>query len=195
LTLGGDLFVKESVRNEFPSIVIFPQCSNHSFWSNVYRKQINGKEVFDYRTDGEPTKDMELLIKLIEQVEMSSYVDKSRVYLMGISMGGMGVFELLRRKKTFTAAVSICGGDTPDNADKFGRDLSMWIFHGANDKVVPADASRLMAEKLQALGNEVKLTIYPGVGHSSWENALKEKALLPWLFSKRMNEVINEKII
>jgi predicted peptidase len=186
LTLGGALFVKKKIREDFQAIVIFPQCSKNSFWSNVGRRTENNREYFAYKTGGEPTKDMDLLLQLINQFKTNPNVDNTRMYAMGISMGGMGVFELLRREPgTFAAAVVICGGDDPSNAEKYGKDVSVWVFHGAEDNVVPVSSSVVVAEKLKELGNEVKLTIYPKVGHSSWDDALDEEELLPWLFSKR----------
>lgn len=94
LALGADLFLKEKVRSEFPSVVIFPQCSAGSFWSNVERRNENNRETFYFKTDGSPTRDLELLMNLTNNISNESYIDASRIYIMGISMGGMGVLEI-----------------------------------------------------------------------------------------------------
>jgi hypothetical protein len=44
--------------------------------------------------------------------------------------------------------------------------------------------SRQFYQRLRKLGADVRYTEYPGVRHESWINALHEKDLLPWLFSK-----------
>ncbi|MBP9099292.1 MAG: phospholipase, partial [Ferruginibacter sp.] len=52
---GAKLFLKEEVRKKYPAIVIFPQCPQNSFWSNVDFKMENGKRVFAFKAEGEPT--------------------------------------------------------------------------------------------------------------------------------------------
>jgi predicted peptidase len=111
-------------------------------------------------------------------------VDKHRVYVGGLSMGGMGTFELLRRKpNVFAAAFAICGGDNTFNAKLYAKKVPLWIFHGAKDDVVPVEHSLVMAEAIKAAGGNPKLTIYPNDSHNSWNDAFAEPDLIPWLFS------------
>lgn len=35
LTHGSKLFLQDSIREQFPAIVVFPQCPASSYWSNV----------------------------------------------------------------------------------------------------------------------------------------------------------------
>ena len=104
---------------------------------------------------------------------------------MGLSMGGMGTFELVRRKPaTFAAAVPICGGAHEATA-KGLRKTAWWIFHGAKDDVVPPHYSKIMADALKKQKANVKFTLYPDANHNSWDPAFAEKDLLPWLFSHK----------
>ena len=99
-------------------------------------------------------------------------------------MGGMGTFELLaRRPNTFAAAIAICGGTNPALLPIYGKDVPLWIFHGAKDVVVKVQQSRRVVERLQQLGCSPKYTEYPDVNHNSWDNAFAEPELLPWLLS------------
>lgn len=61
---------------------------------------------------------------------------------------------------------------------------NIWVFHGEEDSVVAVEHSRIMAKAIERKGGNVKLTVYPGVNHNSWENAFSEPQLLPWLFSQ-----------
>ncbi len=82
----------------------------------------------------------------------------------------------------FAAAFPICGGGNTKTAKKLRR-TDWWIFHGLKDDVVPPELSSLMAVALKKKGANVQLTLYPDANHNSWDAALAEKNLLPWLFS------------
>lgn len=181
---GGNLFLKPEVRNQFEAIVIFPQCPQDDRWSNV---KINagetGKKRFNFQKGGKPTAAMHALMGMIEEQLDEPYVDKKQVYVGGLSMGGMGTFELLRRKrKTFAAAFTICGGDNVANVKKY-KNVPLWIFHGGKDDVVSSELSKDIADQLKIIGKEVKYTLYADANHNSWDSAFAEPQLLPWLFS------------
>ena len=184
LVHGGKLFLSERVRKDFPAIVVFPQCPANDFWANVQFK--NTAERFAFQKGGEPGKAMDLLMALVGNFRNLKYTDKDRFYVGGLSMGGMGTLEILRRKpKVFAAAFSICGGDTIENVKKYKK-VPLWFFHGEKDSVVPVEKSKVVVAELQKLkAPDVKLTLYPGVNHNSWDAAFAEPGLLPWLFSHR----------
>ena len=184
LTHGGKMFLGDSFRKNYPSIVIFPQCAENSYWANVEIEEVSGKRFFSFVKGGEPTKSMALVLGLMNKVEKEIFTDKSKIYVGGLSMGGMGTFEILRRKsKTFAAAFAICGGDHPANAKKY-RNIPLWIFHGGLDDVVNPQLSYSIYRELKNLGREPKFTIYPKANHNSWDSTFAEPTLLPWLFSK-----------
>jgi predicted peptidase len=184
LVHGGDLFLKPDVRKDFPAIIVFPQCPEKTSWSNVEVKTgTGGKRTFDFKKDGDPTKAMALLENLIQAVLYEYPVDRDRVYVGGLSMGGMGTFEVVRRHpKLFAAAFPICGGANTATAKKLKRP-EWWIFHGAKDDVVPPQLSADMAAALKRKRASVKFTLYPTANHNSWDVAFAEKDLLPWLFA------------
>lgn len=186
LTHGSRLFLKDKVRQEFPAIVVFPQCPKESYWSNVAVDRSSQPMQLAFKTDGEPTLAMKLLQGLLKELISRDYVDQRQLYVGGLSMGGMGTLELLRREKgQFAAAFAVCGGDHPDNA-KMYKNTPLWLFHGSQDDVVAAAYSETLAHKLEEIGaKNIRLTLYPEVKHNSWEKAFAEPQLLPWLFSKK----------
>jgi predicted peptidase len=184
LVHGSKLFLRDSIRENYPAIVVFPQCPANSYWSNVDIKVENGKRKFNFSPDGEPTIAMKLLMELLDELEDDYKINSKQRYIGGLSMGGMGTFELVRRKpKYFVAAFPICGGANPETADKLKK-INWWIFHGAKDDVVPPEASQQMVDALKAHNANIKFTLYPNANHNSWDSAFAEKDLLPWLFSK-----------
>lgn len=183
LVHGASLFLADSVRSNFPAIVVFPQCPSNSFWSNVDIQQVGSQREFNFHTGAKPTNAMRMLLKLIDQVVKNEAVDKQRIYVGGLSMGGMGTYEALRRRpRLFAAAFAICGGDNTANVAKYSR-VPLWIFHGEQDDVVPATHSRVIVEELRRLGVSPKHTFYPDANHNSWDAAFSEPDFLPWLFS------------
>ncbi|MDB5021053.1 MAG: Phospholipase [Pedobacter sp.] len=183
---GGSLFLRSDVRKNFPSIVVFPQCSKNSFWSNTkFEKDSTGKTQIIFVKGGKPTKAMHALLKMVNNFLEKPYVSKSQVFVGGLSAGGMGAYEVLRRKpKMFAAAFAICGGDHIGNVYKY-RNVPIWIFHGAKDPIVNPQYSKVIADQLKAIGREVKFTMYADAGHNSWDNAFAEPFFLPWLYSHK----------
>jgi predicted peptidase len=185
LVHGGKLFIKDSIRKNYPAIVVFPQCPPESYWSNVNITTENGKRTFNFREDGEPTRAMAMAQELLKNIIRQYPVNKKQVYAGGLSMGGMGTFEITRRnKKIFAAAFPICGGAHPSTAKKMKK-TSFWIFHGGKDDVVLPVHSERMAEALKKSGADVRFTLYPNANHNSWDPAFAEPGLMEWLFSKR----------
>jgi predicted peptidase len=189
LVNGGKLFLRADIRKQFPAIVIFPQCAESSFWSNVnMEKDTAGKTVFDFPKGGKPTLAMKALLGMVKNILEKPYADHEQIYVGGLSMGGMGTYELLRRKpNTFAAAFAICGGDNVANVNKYKK-VPLWIFHGGKDDVVPPVLSTTVANQLKIIGKEVKITLYPDDNHNSWDSAFAEPQLLPWLFSHRLKK-------
>jgi predicted peptidase len=185
LTHGGRLFLNDTLRKRFPAIVVFPQCAPGSYWSNVQRTEDStGKRTFTFQEGGAPTRPMAMLENLLEELQRQYRIKEDQIYVMGLSMGGMGTFELARRHPDlFAAAVPICGGAHPGTASQLKR-MQWWVFHGAKDDVVPPQLSEAMVAALKAQNASIKFTVYPEAGHNSWDNAFAEPDLLPWLFAQ-----------
>jgi predicted peptidase len=187
LKYGSSLFLQGPVRQEFQAIVIFPQCPKDSFWSDVQKMpNDSSSNKFIFPTDAKPTKAMHALLGLVDELLDKPYVSKRQVYVGGLSMGGMGTFEIIGRiPNVFAAAFAICGGDNTLNAKKYAKRVPLWIFHGAKDNTVSPDHSIVMVDAIKAAGGDPKFTLYPNDGHDSWDDAFAEPELLPWLFSHR----------
>lgn len=187
LVHGGKLFLRDSIRNNYPAIVVFPQCPSTSYWSNVQivRDPATQKRTFNFLAGGEPTVAMSLLLGLLRELEHQYRFKKDQLYVGGLSMGGMGTFELVRRKpKMFAAAFPICGGANIMTARKMAR-TAWWIFHGKKDDVVDPVFSMEMAAALEAHRADIQLTLYDNANHNSWDPAFAEPELMKWLFSKK----------
>lgn len=189
LTHGARLFADSMNRAKYPAFVIFPQCPEEKTWATLKRETIPGADSlgkFMFIDAPNPGKPLELVINLIDSIASTPQVDKKRIYVGGLSMGGMGTFEILWRKPTFfAAAMPVCGGGDPAKVTTYAKNFPVWVFHGDSDKVVPVSNSRLMVNSLKAAGARVKYSEYPGVGHDSWTPAFAEPGLLEWMFDHK----------
>lgn len=151
--------------------------------------------------------DHEAAVLAMLDAAMARYaIDPARVYLTGLSQGGFGTWHLgANNPGRFAAIAPVCGyleypfrraGDGPVTADTPAavalaeklRGTPVWIFHGDADDVVPPDNSAAMAAALEAVGADVRLSMYEGVNHGSWKRAYGEPELPGWLLSHRLGE-------
>lgn len=184
LVHGSKLF-EDSIA-KYPALVVFPQCPKEIYWSNVQiEKEAHGRNHF-FIDGGAANWPMKLTMGLVDSLLATGKIDQERVYVGGLSMGGMGTFEIVYRKPdTFAAAFPICGGGNSDSASKYVDTTSFWIFHGAKDDVVLPYHSIKMRKAIADAGGDVKLTIYPEANHNSWDSAFAEPDLLKWIFSQK----------
>lgn len=148
---------------DLPCIVVSPQ---------------NPGRRFGWNTDA--------LNALLDDVTAKYKVDKDRVYLTGLSMGGYGTWALAAaHPERFAALVPICGGGNPDDAAKL-KNLPIWVFHGAKDRVVPPKNSEGMVRALKNAGaKNVKFTLYPDADHDSWTETYNNPEVWDWLFKQK----------
>jgi len=148
-----------------PFIVVSPQCPADAWW-----------------TDGLQTDTLEALL---DHIEKNYRVDKNRIYVTGLSMGGFGTWRLATENpQRFAAIAPICGGGDPFHAKRI-KELPVWVFHGAKDDVVPILSSEIMVNALKQVGNDVKFTVYPDTGHDSWVAAYDTPELYEWLLQQK----------
>lgn len=172
-------FEEPANREQYPCFVIAPQCPTGKRWSEVdWSKDADPLPV-------DPSEPVSLLMKLLAQLEQEHPIDVDRIYLMGLSMGGYGTWDLLSRyPQKFAAAVPICGGGDEAQAVKF-KHVPIWVFHGALDTAVKPIRSQRMVAALQEAGGNPRYTEYPDKAHDSWTPAMQEPELFPWLFAQR----------
>lgn len=187
LVHGSKLFLDSS--KEYPAIVIFPQCPKTDYWSNVDRTQRDdGSLHFEYPTDRPANPALSAVMDLVNQQLEKPYVDENRLYVTGLSMGGMGTWELLwRMPEKIAAAAPICGGGAPEKASVMAN-IPIWAFHGMKDDVVVPRLSIRMVKAIQKEGGLAKITLFPDANHNAWDPTFAEPNYLPWLFSKYKGE-------
>ena len=169
---GPPKIVKD--KPDFPFIVVSPQCPAGQTWSD------------------------DVLLALLDEVTTKYAVDKTRVYLTGLSMGGYGAWSLgIAHPERFAAIAPICGGGDPvqillaegKHAEAL-KTLPVWAFHGAKDPVVnPAESQRMVAGLKHFGCKEVNLTLYPEAEHDSWTVSYDNPKLYEWFLAHQRKAV------
>ncbi len=188
LEIGGKYFLRENIRDSFPAIVIFPQCPIYDVWAyfETTKDSATGalKDIF-FPFNKQPTNISAALMSLIDSLAGLHYINAKRIYIAGLSQGAMGVLDLIARyPDTFAAALSICGAGNTSTTKRFAGKVSLWLFHGNKDDILPVSFSRDFYRRLVKEKADVKYSEYKGVYHNSWINAFNEPGLMSWLFSK-----------
>ncbi|MDD3807599.1 MAG: prolyl oligopeptidase family serine peptidase [Candidatus Marinimicrobia bacterium] len=179
LTHGTYLFQKQENAKKFPCFVLAPQCPEDSFWVETPWNSL------EYKITPEPSQPLKNVYALVLELMDSLPIDSERIYITGLSMGGFGTWDMLARwPELFAAGVPICGGGDAETVPRFAH-IPLWIFHSADDPVVPVEFSRRMVDALEKADASFHYTEYKDAGHASWKRAYEEPELLPWLFSQR----------
>jgi predicted peptidase len=148
----------------FPFLVILPQSQKRTWRAG--------------------SDDAKRALDILAEVEKEYKVDGKRVYLSGLSMGGMGTWSLaLAHPDKWAAIVPICGRGVTSKAATI-KDLPCWCFHGDDDQAVKVEGSRDMIAAIKKAGGNPKYTEYPGVGHNSWDRAYGTDELYDWLLKQ-----------
>lgn len=123
---------------------------------------------------------------LIDKIVEENDVDRDRIYVTGLSMGGYGTWNMLTMYPDFFAAgVPVCGRGDPSKAHLLVKHkVAVWAFHGARDPVVKVTGSRDMIEAMKKAGGRPRYTEYPDLEHNSWEGAYSDRKLIEWVFSQ-----------
>jgi predicted peptidase len=145
----------------FPFIIVSPQCPPDRIWNtddwfpSLY-KSLSGK----YR------------------------IDRRRIYLTGMSMGGSGVWALaIKHPEYFAAAIPLCGGWTTKDIIAM-KDIPVWAFHGANDKIVAPKETEEMVDALKKVGGRVRYSKLKGKGHSI-HKVYEHREIYEWFLKHR----------
>ena len=162
------------------TFVLAPQCPQKESWVDV---NWSSEKSTPYKSTA--TMPMQGAIAALQKVVAEYPIDLESISLTGLSMGGYGTWDLaMRHPYWFASAIPICGGGDENNAARFaGLDLQVW--HGEDDKVVPAFRSQNMVKGIINLGMKVDYFELPDTKHNSWYVAYRRKEFMNFLFSSK----------
>lgn len=125
---------------------------------------------------------------VFDEVATNLRVDDSRVYLIGMSMGGFGTWELAHRMPDrFAAIAPMCGGADIRWTERLSK-IPTWVFHGTADRQIPISRSEVMVKALEKLKAEIKFTRLIGLGHDI-SKQFDSDELYNWLKEHSLNKM------
>jgi Secretion system C-terminal sorting domain/Phospholipase/Carboxylesterase len=136
-------------------IILSPQCSSkYGMWPDLY-------------VDG-----------LLQYAKANFNIDITKVYLMGLSMGGGGTIKYasgsFAHANTFAAIATVCAPTVQYATCNVAQaNLPYWAFHAVDDKIVSVSAITTIVNSVLRCNPRIKplTTIYPVGGHSVWTKA------------------------
>jgi hypothetical protein len=155
----------------FPGFVLFPQCLNG--WSS--------NSVQD-------------AIKLVRLVAKKYNIDENRIYISGLSNGGYGVYEALKRAPwLFAAATTMSAVSdasiTYHNLQHTIAEIPLWTFQGGQDTNPTPSKTEGYVKKFRQAGMVVRYNRYENLGHGTWNTAMKEPDYFKWLLSQNKSNI------
>lgn len=166
-------------RQRFPCHVLAVQCPPGESWGGV-----GGGEFLPRPLTMPPAPAMQAVVKALDAVLAEPGVDPARVYLTGLSMGGIGAWELAARDpERFAALLPVCGAGEPGTVHRL-IGLPTLVYHGAMDDVVPVGRSRQMVGALRDLGIVADYRELVDVRHDAWKEAYRADTGIAWMFAQ-----------
>lgn len=183
LAHGGQMWLNPVNREKHPAFVLAPQCPVNGYWAYMDRPVSFMPSEMPAEVPLSPV--FRAVKELLDMYLARPDVDKDRIYVMGLSMGGMGTFDMaVRYSDIFAAAVPICGTVNPSRLSA-AKNVKFRIFHGDADNVVTPEGSRQAYRALKAAGADVEYIEFPGCNHGSWNPAFNYPGFMDWLFSQK----------
>ena len=122
---------------------------------------------------------------ILEWTKKNYAMDSTRVYVLGMSLGGYGTMDFAAAyPDKIAAAMALCGGCSAKDKSGLGR-LPLWIIHGTGDRAVPVKQSQTVVKQLQDTNNDKRLRFdwLRGASHGALARILYMRKTYEWLFS------------
>jgi poly(3-hydroxybutyrate) depolymerase len=166
---GCLVFASETNQIKYPSFMVAPQCPTAGSWADATRRaQVLG---------------------LMNLIASQYSIDTNRLYITGLSLGGMGAWDYIGQyPNMYAAAIPMSGSGTVSLAPRMTR-TPIWNFHAANDTTVNVSGSRTMIDAVRRAGGNAIYTEYAAGGHGIWTPAYNTPILMDWVFAQTRGSV------
>lgn len=134
-----------------------------------------------------PPVDIRSIMAMVDEVLASYAVDRKRIYLTGLSDGGIFTYMLGLAQSELFAALAPVAGEMHPMVDPLlrqgkGKDTPILVVHGVHDFIFPVDSVRQTNGLLQKLGYKLAYRELPDWGHA-YCYMINEQIVLPWFES------------
>jgi len=147
---------------EFPFVLVSPQCPIGNRW--------NAEE----------------LAKLVDEMTNTFRIDRQRLYVTGLSMGGSGTWSLVAAyPEKFAAAMPLCGRGDLETVGTLAK-TPIWVLVGGKDREQTVQNCQEMAAALAKAGGEGRFTLYFELPHDCWTVTYNNPDVYNWLLAHKL---------
>ncbi|AEF86242.1 phospholipase/carboxylesterase family protein [Treponema primitia ZAS-2] len=176
---GATFWVADDLITKNPVYVLAPQCPQGKTWTDDVVYTLVFKALNDL-------------------INANASIDTNRLYIVGISLGGNGVWDYILKNPTkFAGALPISAQvdqkyyENNGAAFKAIANMAIWVNHAADDDVVPVNAMTDAVDALKAAGSAcIKSENYtPGSivpPHEAWQKIFTGLTAYNWLFEQSL---------
>jgi poly(3-hydroxybutyrate) depolymerase len=151
----------------YPCVVVFPQCET---WDDPIFASWSIKSGAGRRA-----------LAILDEVELTESIDPAHRSLTGWSMGAFGATAVAAYDPTrWQAVLPIAGGYRGKDVEPL-QQVSLWMIHGTEDKLVSVDHSRKLATRLGLPQGRSRYDELDGSGHEIWEQAYSDPRVAKYL--------------
>ena len=130
------------------------------------------------------------VLDVLEWTRQHYACDSTRVYVLGMSLGGYGTMDFAGTyPDKVAAALAMCGGCSLRDVQPLGQ-VPLWIIHGTADRAVRVAESKRVVSALEAAGNDKRLRYdwWQGANHGAPARVFYLKKTYEWLFSHSLRD-------
>jgi pimeloyl-ACP methyl ester carboxylesterase len=164
---------------------------NEYIWTWLRPAKSNGYILLSPKSIGptwsvlQPPLDIRSIQAMITEVCETYTVDRTRVYLSGLSDGGTFSYIFGLAAAELFAGIAPIAGDFHPMMDpllrqKKGVDTPLLVIHGVHDKIFPIETARTARQLFERLGYTVTYHELPDWGHA-YPYKINQQIVLPWL--------------
>jgi predicted peptidase len=177
-----DGLISLTKKGKYRSFLLVPQCARGKRWAEI------SWQVPAYTNPLPISSTMKMVLTVLDGVIKKYNIDTNRIYVTGLSMGGLGTFDIIyRRPDLFAAAAPLSGGGATATAKTIAH-IPLWAFHGTKDKAVSVNLTREMIKAMKKAGGKPKYTELEGQGHVIWKpiyDGKTDKNFYHWFFGQK----------
>lgn len=170
------IWIRPEIYDKYSAIVVAPQFYSRS---STYSDGENGILI------SKPSNDVNLLLTLLDEIEKKYRIDKSRIYLIGYSMGASTAQNLINMApEKFAAIVSVSAVPDLSNIPSL-KNKSILLIHGKLDIDNPYSGSEVLYSKLNG-NSKLFFKTYSNLNHHNITIPLLLSEELPkWIFKQK----------
>jgi predicted peptidase len=130
---------------------------------------------------------------LLEWTTARYAIDTTRVYVVGMSMGGYGTINFVGTyPEKVAAAMALCGGSSLLSSHCGLTKVPLWIIHGTADKATPVSQSQKVVDAMKACGDTTLLRFdkLKGINHSNLARFFYWEKTCEWLFAHSLTDSV-----